>query len=141
MPPNTPDLDAVPGTPESPPQDRYEGLPVHWSESAMETYCQIEEANPNLGPASTASLWECVALIALADACRVQVEKDGPMVQGARSMVAHPLIAEERHARAAALAGLRALGLDSAQSPASAAGASLAARRWHGRTPGVRAGR
>lgn len=135
------DLDAVPQDGDNPPDpDRYEGLPARWSHSAKEVFLQVEQANPNLLPHAAATLWECAALIARADACADRVEEDGPMIRGSRSVVAHPLIAEERHARAAAIAGLRALGLAPGQSSASAAGAALVSKRWQarGQTPGRR---
>jgi hypothetical protein len=117
------------------PSDRYEGLPETWSQTARETYVQVAEAHPGLGPHALATLYNACALEALADCCDAQVLADGPMVTGSRGqMVAHPLLAESRQARAAAVAALRALGLAAGQGRASAAGAALAGKRWDGRS-------
>lgn len=112
---------------------RYDGLPDDWSASAKETYAQIEEEHPGLDAASLASLYEAVALFALADKLAAQVEDDGFTVAGSQGQkVAHPLLSEVRLNRVQALAALRALGLAKNQSGASAAAASLASKRWHG---------
>lgn len=123
-------------------QGRHEGLPATWSDSAKETYAQIDEENPNLDAASRASLFEACALFALADALAEQVTKDGYMVVGSAGQpAAHPLLAEIRLCRVQAMAALKALGIAANQSAASKAGAALAMKRHHGRTAGVRAGR
>lgn len=120
-------------------ESRYDGLPEEWSASAKETYAQIDEENPNLDAASRASLFEACALFALADALAEQVTKDGFMVVGSAGQpAAHPLLAEVRLNRIQAMAALKALGIAQNQSAASKAGAALAMKRHHGRTPGVR---
>ena len=53
-------------------------------------------------------------------------------------LVLHPGCAESRQARVAALTALKSLGIAIGQSPASAAGARLAQKRWSGRS--LRAG-
>jgi hypothetical protein len=120
-------------------EDRYDGLPATWSESAKETYAQIAEENPNLDAASLSTLYEACGLFALADALAEQVAKDGYMVTGSAGQpAAHPLLAEVRLNRIQAMAALKALGIAQNQSAASKAGAALAMKRHHGRTPGVR---
>jgi hypothetical protein len=119
--------------------DRYDGLPPVWSESAKETYVQIAEEHPNLDAASLSALFEACALFALADALAERVAADGYMVAGSQGQsVAHPLLSEIRLNRVQAMAALRALGLARGQSAASAAGAALVSKRWHGRTSGRR---
>lgn len=119
--------------------NRYDGLPAAWSDSAKETYAQIDEENPNLDAASQASLFEACSLFALADSLAAQVAADGYTVTGsAGQTAAHPLLAEIRLNRVQAMAALKALGIAQNQSSASKAGAALAAKRHHGRTPGVR---
>jgi hypothetical protein len=121
--------------------DRYEGLPADWSESVAETYVQIEDER-DLDAASTAALFEACALLALADQMQAQVAADGLMVAGSAGQpVPNGLLTEIRLARSAAIGTLRALGVAPAQNAASAAGAALAAKRHHGRTPGVRMAR
>lgn len=120
-------------------EDRYDGLPEEWSDSAKETYAQIDEENPTLDATSRASLFEACALFALADALAKEVSADGYMVTGSAGQpAAHPLLAEIRLCRVQAMAALKALGIAQNQSAASKAGAALAMKRHHGRTPGVR---
>lgn len=127
--------------PESPEAARYDGLPASWSESARETYAQIAEEH-TLDAATTAALFEACQLLAQADAMAEQIEADGLMVTGSAGQpVPHGLLSEVRLCRVQAIAALRALGVARGQSPASAAGAALAAKRHHGRTAGVRVGR
>lgn len=119
--------------------DRYGGLPADWSDSAKETYLQIDEENPNLDAATRASLFEACALFALADDLAERVATDGYMVTGSAGQpAAHPLLAEIRLCRVQAMAALKALGIAQNQSATSKAGAALAMKRHHGRTPGVR---
>ncbi|WP_432477191.1 hypothetical protein [Nocardioides sp. GXQ0305] len=118
-------------------ENRYEGLPESWSDSARETYVQVEE---DLGDdaATLAALYEACALLARADALAEAVDEEGFIVDGSRSRVVNPLIPEERHARTAAMGLLKSLGRAPGQSGASAAGAALVSKRWQGRTPGRR---
>ncbi|GAA1431371.1 hypothetical protein GCM10009616_18310 [Microlunatus lacustris] len=127
-------------TPAADPAARYDGLPPTWSSSAKETYAQVEEDNPELTSAALSTLFEACNLLSLADAMEAQLAVDGLMIDGSRSRVANPLIAEIRHARIGAMNGLRALGIAPGQTPASAAGSALAMKRHHGRTPGRRNG-
>lgn len=133
----------MPLTPAPEPKDhadaRYDGLPATWSDSAKETFAQVEEENPNLDAASLSTLYEACGLFALADALAEQVAKDGYMVPGSQGQpTAHPLLGEIRLCRVQAMAALKALGIAQNQSAASKAGAALAMKRHHGRTPGVR---
>ncbi|MGO4230421.1 hypothetical protein AB4Y72_16355 [Arthrobacter sp. YAF34] len=126
--------------PGDPAEDRYDGLPASWSASAKETYVQISEENPGLDAASLSTLYEACSLFALADAMAETVAADGFMVPGSQGQpTAHPLLGEIRLCRVQAMAALKALGIAQNQSAASKAGAALAAKRHHGRTPGVRA--
>lgn len=127
----------VPEPEETP--DRFEGLPESWSESARETYVQVEEDLQDPDAATLAALFEACSLIARADALAEVVERDGYMIDGYRSRVIHPAIAEERHARTEAMKTLRALGVAPGQSGASQAGAALVRKRYgRGGTPGRR---
>jgi hypothetical protein len=127
---------------EAPETDPYEGLPEAWSASAKETYVQIEREHPDLDSSSLATLYEACGLFALADALQARVDEDGYVVKGSQGQpTAHPLLSEVRLNRVQAMSSLRALGIARLQSAASAAGAALVAKRWQGRTPGVRAGR
>lgn len=115
--------------------DRYAGLPNSWSESAKETFVQIEAEHASLDATSLSSVFEACGLLALADALAERVEADGPVVSGSQGQpVAHPLLSEIRLNRVQALGSLRALGLARSQSGASRAGAALVSKRWHGRT-------
>lgn len=117
----------------TPDPDRYAGLPESWSESAKETYVQIEAEHPNLDAASLSSLFEACGLFALADALAERVAADGYTVPGSQGQaVAHPLLSEIRLNRVQALGALRSLGLARGQSAASQAGAALVSKRWHG---------
>lgn len=134
-------MPTIQAAPEPPDAARYEGLPASWSESAAETYVQIAEEHA-LDAAATSGLFEACQLLAQADAMAAQVEADGLMVTGSAGQpVPHGLLAEIRLCRVQAIAALRALGVARGQSPASQAGAALAAKRHHGRTAGVRIGR
>lgn len=109
-------------------------LPESWSASVRATYTEITDEHPNLDPASLTGLYEACALLALAESYSDRVSADGPVVKGSQGQpVAHPLVAEVRAHRTAALSALRALGLGarrgSVQS-ASGAGSSLASARW-----------
>jgi hypothetical protein len=120
-------------------EDRYDGLPDDWTESAKETYVQIEDENPHIDAATRASLFEACSLFSLADKLAERVEADGYIVTGSAGQPAsHPLLSEVRLNRIQAMAALKALGIAQNQSAASKAGAALAMKRHHGRTPGVR---
>jgi hypothetical protein len=119
--------------------DRYEGLPESWSDSAKETYVQVEEYLDEPDPATLAALYEACALLARADALADAIDEDGFMIEGSRSRVVNPCIPEERHARTAAMGLLKSLGSAPGQSSTSQAGAALVAKRWQKRgTPGRR---
>ena len=130
-----------PAPPPDRPVDSYDGLPSSWSDSARETFVQIEAENPDLDATSLATLSEACNLLASADLMQERVDLDGLVVLGSQGQpAAHPLISEVRQARVQALAALRALGIARGQSGASQAGAALASKRWNGRTAGVRSG-
>lgn len=135
-------LSAVPplGDPES---DPYTGLPSTWSLSAKATFAEISAENPHIGASEQATIYEACTLIASADAMDEKVQAEGLTIKGSRGQsVSHPLLAESRMCRIGALAALRSLGLAKSQSAASAAGAALVSKRWHGpRATGSRSSR
>lgn len=120
------------------PADRYAGLPDEWSDSAKETHAAVFEDHPDLDVTALAALHHACSLESVADMLDAQVREDGTMILGSTGQrVLHPGIAEARLARAAAVAALKALGIAPGQSPASAAGAALAGKRWNGRAHGA----
>lgn len=122
--------------------DPYEGLPITWSDSAKETYIQVEREHPGMDAASAAALYEACNLLALADHMEERVNADGLMIPGSSGqMVPNGLLSEIRLARVQAITALKSFGVAPGQSGASRAGAALAMKRHHGRTPGVRATR
>jgi hypothetical protein len=117
----------------------YDGLPASWSDSAKETYCQVEAENPSMDAATAATLYEACQLLAMADRMEERVNADGLMIPGSNGqMVPHGLLTEMRLARVQAMGALKAFGVAPGQNGASRAGAALAMKRHHGRTPGVR---
>ena len=107
-----------------------------WSSSAKRTFRDITSAHPSLDKAKLSGLYAACDLFSAADDLQAQIDTDGLMVKGSMGqMVAHPLIAEVRQYRKAALDSLRSLGLDG-RSASSAAGSALANKRWASR-PGA----
>ncbi|WP_104103953.1 P27 family phage terminase small subunit [Arthrobacter sp. 08Y14] len=89
--------------------------------------------------ASAAALYEACNLLAIADHMEERVNEDGLMISGSSGqMVPNGLLSEIRLARVQAIAALKSFGVSPGQSGASRAGAALAMKRHHGRTPGVR---
>jgi len=117
----------------------YPGLPINWSDSAKETYIQVEREHPGMDAASAAALYEACNLLALADHMEERVNADGLMIPGSSGqIVPNGLLSEIRLARVQAITALKSFGVAPGQSGASRAGAALAMKRHHGRTPGVR---
>ncbi|AWB88750.1 hypothetical protein [Homoserinimonas hongtaonis] len=111
--------------------DRYEGLPSTWSDSARETYVQIEEEAPNLTAAQRAATYEAVSLLALADEVAKAIDEHGVMTTGSQGqLVVNPAVSEVRALRRDALAALRAIGVGTKIATASLAGSALASKRW-----------
>jgi hypothetical protein len=115
-----------------------------WSAPAKRTFRDIVDAHPTLEKAKLSALYSACDLLSEADAMQARIAEDGLMVAGSMGQqVAHPLIAEVRQYRRAALDAIKALGLDG-RSGASAAGAALVAKRWSSRPSGnvtpIRAG-
>lgn len=121
-----------------PADDRYDGLPETWSQSARDTYVQVEDDLDEPDAGTLAVLFEACALIARADELDALVAVDGMMIDGYRSRVLHPAISEARLARQSAMTHLRAVGVAPGQTTASSAGSALAAKRWRGQTSGRR---
>lgn len=120
-------------TPETPSADPYAGLPETWSDSARETYAQIDEESPNATAAQRSALFEAVSLIALADELEATLVENGHMTTGSKGqLVVNPAISEVRALRRDAFAILRTagVGVTKAATAASAAGAALVANRW-----------
>jgi hypothetical protein len=111
----------------------FDGLPDDWPETVLETYTQIEDDLRDADAATLAVLYEACTLLASADAYAEQVRSDGLMIQGYKTQVAHPLIAQERFARTAAIESLRKIANAHGSSGASRAAANLNRKRWHGR--------
>jgi len=81
------------------------------------------------------ALFNACDLLSAADTMQRQVDDDGLVVNGSQGQpVAHPLIAEIRQYRRAALESLRRVGLES-RSAASSAAAALASKRWSSKPP------
>ncbi|MEZ3160130.1 hypothetical protein AB1K54_06210 [Microbacterium sp. BWT-B31] len=94
------------------PEDNLAGLPSEWSESARETYAQIDDDNPRMTSAQRATLFECCGLLSLADDLAATIPTNGLMIGGSRGqLVVNPAIAEVRALRRDALAALRGLAL------------------------------
>lgn len=115
--------------------DRYADLPETWSTSAKETYVAIEEAAGALTPAQSATLYEAVSMLAIADGLEATLPAMGYYITNARGATAlNPAIPEIRALRRDALAALRGMGLKDASGTAgSQAGAALAGARWSAR--------
>lgn len=114
----------------SPPTARARGA---WSAAAKRTFRDIVDAHPTLEKAKLSALYGACDLLSEADAMQARIANDGLMVAGSMGQqVAHPLIAEVRQYRRAALDAIKALGLDG-RSGASAAGAALVSKRWSSR--------
>ncbi|GEB46927.1 hypothetical protein MTE01_28720 [Microbacterium testaceum] len=104
-----------------------------WSAPAKRTFRDIVDAHPSLEKAKLSALYGACDLLSDADKMQARIDADGLMVAGSMGQqVAHPLIAEVRQYRRAALDAIKALGLDG-RSGASAAGAALVAKRWASR--------
>lgn len=106
-----------------------------WSTDARAVFRSIITENPGLDGVSLTRIRAAVDLISSADDLAARIAEDGLTIAGSTGQqVAHPLLAEERQRRTQADAALKSLGLGM-RSPASAAGAALAAKRHH-RRPG-----
>lgn len=107
-----------------------------WSAPATRTFREVLAAHPTLDSTRLAGLYGACDLLSQADKMQAQIDDDGLTVSGSMGQkVAHPLVAEVRQYRRAALDSLKALGLDG-RSAASQAGAALAGKRWSSRPPG-----
>ncbi|WP_067201067.1 P27 family phage terminase small subunit [Microbacterium sp. XT11] len=107
-----------------------------WSASAKRTFREVADAHPELEKSTLSALYGACDLISEADAMQKVIDAEGRMVTGSMGQpVAHPLIAEVRQYRKAALDALKALGLGG-RSTTSAAASALANKRWSSRPPG-----
>lgn len=108
-----------------------------WSAPAKRTFRDITASHPGLEKAKLTALYAACDLASEADIMQARIDDDGLMVAGSQGqLVAHPLIAEVRQYRKAALDAIRALGLEG-RSSGSAAGAALAGKRWASRPANV----
>jgi hypothetical protein len=108
-----------------------------WSAAASRTFREVVEAHPTLEKSALSALYGACDLIDQADVMQAQVTEDGLVVNGSQDQpVAHPLIAEVRQYRKAALDTLKSLGL-TGRAPASAAASALANKRWSSRPSNV----
>jgi len=122
---------------DAPGEDPRTGLPATWSDSARETYMQVEEEAPSLNAAQRAGLFEACSLLALADGLAETIPTNGLMTTGSQGqLVVNPAVAEVRALRRDAIAALRSLGLNAGpkySTAASMAGAALVSARWGNR--------
>jgi hypothetical protein len=115
-------------TPETPKIDPPEGL----SADAVDLFEDVvAEHGQDLGPERFGALIQACRLVSLADRAEAAIGHDllTPGYKG--QPVANPLLSEVRLARVGAVQALKSAGLTPNASPASAAGASLASKRWH----------
>jgi len=107
-----------------------------WLAATKRAFEEVLEAHPGLDSAKLQGLYGACDLLDQADRMQRTVKDDGYVVSGSQGQpVAHPLVAEVRQYRRAALDTLRALGLDG-RSAASTAASALAQKRWSNRPPG-----
>lgn len=107
-----------------------------WTANAEQTFREFSEADHDLGPLTFNALYEACELISHADKMQMVVDADGLVVEGSQGQpVAHPLVAEVRQYRRAALDAIRSLG-SVRRSSASAAASALANKRWSNRPSG-----
>lgn len=84
-------------------------------------------------PAQLQGLYAACDLLDEADRMQSVVKAEGRVVKGSQGQpVAHPLIAEVRQYRRAAMDSIRQLGVEG-KSASSAAASALATKRWSGR--------
>lgn len=108
-----------------------------WTAAAKRTFREVTEAHPGLEKSTLSALYGACDLISEADEMQKVIDADGRTVSGSQGQpVAHPLIAEVRQYRKAALDTIKALGL-SGSSGASAAATALANKRWGARPANV----
>lgn len=108
-----------------------------WTAAAKRTFREVTEAHPTLEKSTLSALYGACDLISEADEMQKVIDADGRTVTGSMGQtVAHPLIAEVRQYRKAALDAIKALGL-SGSSASSAAGTALANKRWGARPANV----
>ncbi len=108
-----------------------------WSASARRAFRDVADANPTLDKARLTSLYAACDLISEADKMQVRIDADGYTATGSQGQpVAHPLIAEVRQYRRAALDTLRVISAD-AKGGSSAAASALASKRWSSRPNNV----
>lgn len=108
-----------------------------WTAAAKRTFREVTEAHPALEKSTLSALYGACDLISEADEMQKVIDADGRTVSGSMGQkVAHPLIAEVRQYRKAALDTIKALGL-AGNASASAAGAALVAKRYGARPANV----
>lgn len=107
-----------------------------WTASAKRAFRDVADANPTMEKAKLSALYSACDLLSEADKMQERVDADGLVVTGSQGQpVAHPLVAEIRQYRRAALETLKALAVDG-RGGSSSAGAALANKRWSSRPAG-----
>lgn len=105
--------------------------PDHWSAAACEAADEVLAARPDLGGADVAALEQAAELISLADDLSAVARDAGYVSRGdAGQETTHRAVTEARMARAAAAAILGRLAAADPVVDRSAAGRSLARKRW-----------
>lgn len=104
--------------------------PEGLSDDALDMFHDVTTDNPTMKPAQFAALVQASRLVTLADGM-TEALGTAYLVDGYKGQpVPNGLLSEIRQARAAAVSALRASGLTSYPSGASAAGAALVGHRW-----------
>lgn len=105
--------------------------PDHWSDAARETVEEVLDARPDLSGADVDALEQAAELISLADALTKVAAAAGYVSRSdSGAEVPHRAASEARQARASAAQILARLVDSGADASRSAAGRSLARRRW-----------
>lgn len=107
-----------------------------WSAPAKRAFRDVVAEYPTLEKVKLTALYAACDLISEADKMQETIGS-AYVVEGSQGQpVAHPLVAEVRQYRRAALDTFRAIGVDAKGSSASAAGSALVQKRWSSRPSG-----
>lgn len=106
-------------------------MPDHWSAAAYEAVDEVLAGRPDLGGADVAALEQAAELISLADDLSAVARAAGYVSRGdAGQVTTHRAVTEARMARASAATILGRLAEADPVVDRSAAGRSLARKRW-----------
>jgi hypothetical protein len=108
-------------------------VPDDLSDEARDLFLDVTEADPDLSADRFHALVQACRLVTLADRMEAALGADFVVVGYKGQPVPNGLVTEIRLARAAAVAALKAAGLQPPASSKSAAGAALVAHRWAAR--------